>query len=133
MSESGATPSTGNGGADIVRSIGLLSAPLLAALVYLVLPREVRDESGGVVEAGLTHAGRATAGAAVLMAIWWMTEALPIEVTGLVPLALFPVTGIAKMDAAAARRSVQRNSKFTVTVITIGTGTPFRSVGVKRH
>lgn len=35
-----------------------------------------------------------TAAVAVLMAIWWMTEALPLAVTALVPLILFPVTGV---------------------------------------
>ncbi|BDQ02551.1 SLC13 family permease [Ignavibacterium sp.] len=35
-----------------------------------------------------------TAAVAVLMAIWWMTEALPLAVTALVPLVLFPLTGV---------------------------------------
>lgn len=35
-----------------------------------------------------------TAAVAVLMAIWWMTEALPLAVTALVPLILFPLTGV---------------------------------------
>lgn len=33
------------------------------------------------------------AGGAALMAIWWLTEALPIYVTACVPLVLFPLTG----------------------------------------
>ncbi|WP_337864479.1 SLC13 family permease [Ignavibacterium sp.] len=37
---------------------------------------------------------RFTAAVAVLMAIWWMTEALPLAVTALVPLVLFPATGV---------------------------------------
>ena len=35
-----------------------------------------------------------TAAVAVLMAIWWMTEALPLAVTALVPLVLFPASGV---------------------------------------
>lgn len=35
-----------------------------------------------------------TAAVAVLMAIWWMTEALPLAVTALVPLVLFPALGV---------------------------------------
>jgi len=35
-----------------------------------------------------------TAAVAVLMAVWWMTEALPLAVTALVPLILFPATGV---------------------------------------
>jgi sodium-dependent dicarboxylate transporter 2/3/5 len=42
------------------------------------------------------------AGVAGLMATWWVTEALPIPVTALIPLLLFPALGIASMRAAAA-------------------------------
>ncbi len=35
-----------------------------------------------------------TAAVAVLMAIWWMTEAIPLAVTALIPLILFPLTGV---------------------------------------
>ena len=38
----------------------------------------------------------------ILMAIWWMTEAIPISATALLPLALFPLLGIADIRAAAA-------------------------------
>lgn len=33
---------------------------------------------------------------AVLMAVWWMTEALPLAVTSLLPLVLYPILGIMK-------------------------------------
>jgi len=46
---------------------------------------------------GLTASSWTTIGVTMLMAIWWMLEALPIAVTALVPLVLFPVLGI--MDA----------------------------------
>jgi len=36
-----------------------------------------------------------------LMAIWWATEALPVAVTALIPLALFPILGITGFSAAA--------------------------------
>lgn len=48
---------------------------------------------------------RATAmlAAAVLMAVWWTTEALPLAITSLVPIALFPLLGLnAKGDDVAA-------------------------------
>ena len=52
--------------------------------------------------AGLDAAGWRTAAVGLLMALWWMTEALPIPVTALLPLVLFPLLGVAGVDAAAA-------------------------------
>ena len=43
-----------------------------------------------------------TAAVVALMAIWWMTEAIPIYATALLPLMLFPTLGIANIQAAAA-------------------------------
>ena len=37
----------------------------------------------------------------VLMAIWWATEALPVAVTSLLPLALFPLLNVASFQVAA--------------------------------
>ncbi|MEA3477886.1 MAG: anion permease, partial [Bacteroidota bacterium] len=36
----------------------------------------------------------ATLAVACLMAIWWITEAIPLAVTSLIPVALFPLLGI---------------------------------------
>ena len=70
---------------------GLLAGPALFALM-LLLP----------APADLSRAGWLTAATAVLMAVWWLTEALPLAATALVPLALFPLLGIAPIDQAAA-------------------------------
>lgn len=43
-----------------------------------------------------------TAAVGVLMACWWITEALPIAATALVPLVLFPLLGVRDIDAAAS-------------------------------
>jgi sodium-dependent dicarboxylate transporter 2/3/5 len=43
-----------------------------------------------------------TAGIGLLMAIWWMTEAIPIPATALLPLVLFPLLGVADIGNAAA-------------------------------
>ena len=37
----------------------------------------------------------------VLMAIWWATEALPVAVTSLLPLALFPLLNVASFQVLA--------------------------------
>ena len=46
--------------------------------------------------------GWAAAAVVVLMAVWWLTEAVPIPVTALIPVALFPVLGLMSMRDAAA-------------------------------
>jgi solute carrier family 13 (sodium-dependent dicarboxylate transporter), member 2/3/5 len=43
---------------------------------------------------GLTPSAWKTVGVTLLMATWWMLEAIPISVTALVPLVLFPALGV---------------------------------------
>jgi solute carrier family 13 (sodium-dependent dicarboxylate transporter), member 2/3/5 len=80
-----------DGPAGTARRIGLLLGPLLA-LLLLALP----------APAGLGATGWRTAAVAVWMAAWWITEAVPIPVTALLPLPLFPLLGILEMGPAAA-------------------------------
>lgn len=51
---------------------------------------------------GLDPAAWRVAAVTLLMAILWMTEAVPLAVTALLPLALFPFLGVASIDAVAA-------------------------------
>jgi sodium-dependent dicarboxylate transporter 2/3/5 len=81
--------------------IGLGAGPLLALATYLLLPAAQLDAQGAIAS-GLTHAGRATAAVGVLMAVWWLSEAIPLYATALVPLVLFPVTGVAPITKTAA-------------------------------
>ena len=53
-------------------------------------------------EGELGDAGRRTAAVAVWMAVWWMTEAIPLYATALIPLAAFPLLGVADPRTAAA-------------------------------
>jgi sodium-dependent dicarboxylate transporter 2/3/5 len=67
------------------RALGLV----LALAVYLAL--------GG---ADLAQDARVVAAVGTLMAVWWMTEALPLSATALLPIALFPpLTALAIDDA----------------------------------
>ena len=54
------------------------------------------------VPSGLEPAAWRVAATAVLMAIWWVSEALPVAATALLPLALFPLLDIAPIKAVAA-------------------------------
>jgi sodium-dependent dicarboxylate transporter 2/3/5 len=73
------------------RRAGLPLGPA-ALLAVLLLPPP----------AGMEPAAWRTAGVGILMAVWWMSEAVPIPATALVPLALFPLLGVAGADEAAA-------------------------------
>ena len=50
---------------------------------------------------GLSLSGWHVTGVVLLMASWWATEALPLPVTALVPLALFPLLGIYDLSDAS--------------------------------
>ncbi len=51
---------------------------------------------------GLSLAGWRTAGVALVMAVLWVTEAIPIPATALLPIVMFPLMGVASVKDAAA-------------------------------
>ena len=61
------------------------------ALIVLALP----------TPANLSIEAHRTAAIFLLMGTWWATEAVPVAVTALVPLALFPLLGIVDIQNAA--------------------------------
>ena len=70
---------------------GIALGPALFALLrFLPAPGGMGDDAWTV------------AAVAVLMAVWWLTEAVPVAATALLPLALFPVLGQGSMAAVAA-------------------------------
>jgi len=83
-----------------VQAVGLVAGPLLALLTYAGLPDSYPGPDGAPVAFG--QAGHATAAVAIWMATWWMTEAIPVFATALLPLALFPLVGVTPMRAAAS-------------------------------
>ena len=67
----------------VLRLVGLIAGPALMALALLLpLPGEMPPE------------GRRTAAITLLMATWWITEAIPLAATALLPIALFPLLAI---------------------------------------
>ena len=70
---------------------GLLVGIALAALLqFLPMPD------------GLSREAWLLASLALLMAVWWATEAIPIAATALIPIALFPLLGITSTGAATS-------------------------------
>ena len=64
------------------KKIGLFLGPLMFVLTLMFFnPNGLNDPSKAVLASTLW------------IAIWWITEALPIAVTALLPIVLFPLTG----------------------------------------
>ncbi|MDH7944652.1 SLC13 family permease [Pseudohongiella sp. SYSU M77423] len=62
--------------------VGLLLGPLLFILVMLVFEPQ-----------GLSYEAKAVLGVTLWIATWWITEAIPIPATSLLPILLLPITG----------------------------------------
>jgi sodium-dependent dicarboxylate transporter 2/3/5 len=69
--------------------IGLILGPIVFfAILAAPLPESLKPEAGRV------------AAAALLMAVWWATEAIPVPVTALLPIALFPILSVGTIRQA---------------------------------
>ena len=73
------------------KQIGLFLGPLFAATGWLI-----------AVNAGLDSAIAATIAVTALTGTWWMTEALPIPATSLIPFAALPLLGVIDHREAAS-------------------------------
>ncbi len=73
------------------QKIGLLLGPFLYALVAF-----------GIDFQDLSPEGQAILAATLWMAVWWVTEAVPIAVTALLPLVLFPLSGAMDIKTTGA-------------------------------
>jgi sodium-dependent dicarboxylate transporter 2/3/5 len=85
---------TGGGsarGTSIRTVAGLVGGPLLFAAMLLAEP-----------PGGMSMLAWRTAAVGALMATWWITEAIPIPATALLPIVLFPLLGIATVAATTA-------------------------------
>ncbi len=72
--------------------IPLVLGPLMALALYFILPETYQNTAGETV--AFSHAARACAAIVLWMATWWFTEAVPIAVTSLLPIVLFPMFGV---------------------------------------
>lgn len=90
----------------LVRMAGLLGGPLLAVLVYFIMP----DNAADIAAQGLSDDKLSTmnldglpivAAVAILMGIWWMTEAIPLAATALIPMVVFPALQVDSFSGTA--------------------------------
>jgi sodium-dependent dicarboxylate transporter 2/3/5 len=75
-------------------SSGRLPALFAGPVAYVLLVK--------LAPASLAPAGAHVLGIAGWMAVWWLTEPIPLGATALLPLALFPTLGVTTTAAAAA-------------------------------
>ena len=73
------------------KKLGLILGPILFTLTLLFFHPE-----------GLNKQANAVLACTVWVAIWWITEALPIAATSLLPIILFPLTGALKLSETTA-------------------------------
>jgi len=73
------------------KKIGLITGPLAFILTLLFFHPE-----------GLNPQANAVLAATFWIAIWWITEAIPIAVTALLPIVLFPLTGALSLSETTA-------------------------------
>ncbi len=73
------------------RKAGLIVGLLFLMTAFVIPP-----------PAGMSQLAWYTSGIALLLAAWWATEVLPIPVTSLLPLLLFPAMGVMTMADSAA-------------------------------
>src|SRR5690625_3488958 len=73
------------------QKMGLIIGPLLFILTLLFFQPE-----------GLSNEGQAILASTLWIATWWMTEAIPIPATSLLPLILFPMTGALGVSSTAS-------------------------------
>ena len=73
------------------KNIGLFSGPLSFILIIVFFHPE-----------GLTQEANAILASTLWMAIWWITEAIPISVTALLPIILFPLSGGLELSKTTA-------------------------------
>ncbi|CAA0106099.1 Sodium-dependent dicarboxylate transporter SdcS [BD1-7 clade bacterium] len=71
--------------------IALLSGPLLLAITLLTPP-----------PSGMPKEAWVMSGLALWMAVWWMTEVIPIPVTALLPIVVAPLLGLASVAQITA-------------------------------
>ncbi|MHC4099740.1 MAG: SLC13 family permease [Planctomycetota bacterium] len=85
----------------VVQWVGLAGGPVLGGVCYLLLPEQYRDVASDQIVA-FSREGRVTLAVMAWMAVWWLTEAIDISATALLPIPLLPLLGAASVGEATA-------------------------------
>ena len=83
-----------------LQRIGFFAGPLGATALFLVLPDHYVDTQKALTP--LSFAAKTTLCVTFLMALWWLTEAIDLSATALLPIVLFPLLGINDIKSTTA-------------------------------
>ncbi|WP_024751112.1 SLC13 family permease [Helicobacter pylori] len=88
----------------IVRLLGLIGGALIALIVYYALNAQMPHIVEEIPKLNSLNykAMPVVAGVAVLMGIWWMTEAIDLPATALLPLVLFSVFSVDQFSSVSS-------------------------------
>lgn len=75
---------------------------MLRRVILLVGPLAGAALGGAMLHSGWNSDAAWTAGVAVLTALWWVFEPIPIPATSLIPFAVFPLVGVLNADTVGA-------------------------------
>jgi solute carrier family 13 (sodium-dependent dicarboxylate transporter), member 2/3/5 len=78
-----------------LKQSGLILGPLLFTLTVLFFHPE-----------GLSKEANAVLATTLWVAVWWILEVIPIAVTSLLPIILFPITGALKISETLKLNSI---------------------------
>lgn len=106
-------------GKYIIRKLGLI----IGILVMLILCFMPTPE-------GLTLVGQRVLGVTALMVVFWITEALPIPVTALLPILFFPLMGI---TGAKGQNDIQLFAHYAYSTCYLLVGVGFMSGSMVKH
>ena len=84
-----------------LRRIGLVAGVAVFALLVLA-----------PAPAGMERPAQLTAAVAALMAVWWLTEAVPVAATAMVPMVVLPLAGVMSAAAISAPYASKTNMLF---------------------
>ncbi len=77
---------------NTTQRVGLIAGPAIFLIMLFMTPPE-----------GMSVSAMRVAAITVFMAIWWITEAVPIPATSLLPILLYPLLGIVKVGEVTAK------------------------------
>lgn len=84
------------------RRVGFVLGPLLAIIVYLMMPDVAPIISAENDSVANPRSAAVTLAVIILMGIWWMLEVVPLPVTGLIPIVIFPLTDVSPLATVTA-------------------------------